>query len=77
MTFYAYYVNIFSQDLSSVVKSLKITEKSPTYINEDFAWNETPYDVLGLCYFYVDDKSKAYAYYVNIFSQDLSSVVKY
>jgi len=57
-----YYKKDYKEAIRYLLLALKITEKSPTYINEDFAWNETPYDVLGLCYFYVGDKSKALEY---------------
>lgn len=32
--------------------ALSIVSKEKTYINEPFSWNETPYDLLSLSYFY-------------------------
>ncbi len=34
-----------------IEKALKIKEKSKSYINENFSWNELPYDILSICYF--------------------------
>ncbi len=42
----------YNEGVYYLEKGLLIKEKSPTYINEEFAWNETPYDILSLCYYY-------------------------
>ncbi len=42
-----------------IEKGLDIKEKSPIYINEEFAWNETPYDILSICYFNLKNKEKS------------------
>jgi len=42
-----------------IEKGISISDKSPTYINEEFAWNETPYDLLGLCYYKINKKEEA------------------
>ena len=57
-----YYKKDYKTAIKYLLLALKIEHKSPTYINEDFAWNEIPYDVLGLCYFYLGDKSNALKY---------------
>lgn len=57
-----YYKKDYKNAIKYLLLALKIEHKSPTYINEDFAWNEIPYDVLGLCYFYLGDKSNALKY---------------
>ncbi|MCI8330982.1 MAG: tetratricopeptide repeat protein [Bacilli bacterium] len=68
-----YYRKDYKKAIRYLLLSLKITEKSPTYINEDFAWNETPYDVLGLCYFYLGDKSNALKYTEIAFNMNSSN----
>lgn len=45
-------------------EALKIKERSITYLNEANSWDATPYDLLSLAYYYLNDKQKA-LYYVN------------
>ncbi len=40
-------------------KGESIKKKSDTYINEEYAWNETIYDLLSICYFGIENKEKA------------------
>ncbi len=40
-------------------KAESIKKKSETYINEEYAWNETLYDILSLCYLGIENKEKA------------------
>ncbi len=47
-----------------VNEALKITQRSYTYINEMTSWNETPYDLLAMCYYFLNDKERA-LYFVN------------
>lgn len=42
-----------------VLQALRIQVKEKTYINEPFSWNETPYDLLSLSYYYQNQKQKA------------------
>ena len=35
----------------SLTKANTILEKSNVYVNEEFAWNETTYDILSICYY--------------------------
>lgn len=51
-----YYKGEYKESIKYMENAINIVTKSPTYINEEFAWNETPYDVLGLCYYYIGDK---------------------
>jgi len=50
-----YKMGRFSEGIVYLEKALKIDNKSPFYINEEFAWNETPYDILSLCYYEIGD----------------------
>ena len=40
-------------------EALKIKTHTKTYINEPFSWDETPYDLLAISYFYLKDKNQA------------------
>ncbi len=40
-------------------KALTIKNKTETYINEEFSWNETINDLLSLCYFKINNIEKA------------------
>ena len=42
--------------------ALKIKKHEKTYINEIFSWNETIYDVLSICYYYINDKKTGLRY---------------
>ncbi len=39
--------------------ALKIKSHQRTYINEPFSWNETPYDLLSIAYYYTTEYNKA------------------
>jgi len=39
--------------------ALKIKSHTKTYINEKFSWDETPYDVLSICYFNIKNYTKS------------------
>lgn len=54
-----YNIGKYKEGIEYLEKGINIKEKSPTYINEDFAWNETPYDILSLCYYNVGDYNKS------------------
>ena len=54
-----YGLNKYDESIEYLEKGLLIKEKSPTYINEDFAWNETPFDILSLCYYNTKDYNKS------------------
>ena len=45
-----------------IEEALKIQDHSLTYINEAFAWNATPYDLLSLAYYFTHQKEKALEY---------------
>lgn len=40
-------------------EALKIKEHTKSYINEQFSWNETPYDILSICYFNLNNLVKS------------------
>ena len=46
-----YYNNNWVDSIYYIEEALKIKEKSKSYINENFSWNELPYDILSICYF--------------------------
>lgn len=54
-----YKIGRFYEGVDYLEKALKIENKSPFYINEDFAWNETPYDILSLCYYEIGNLDEA------------------
>lgn len=43
-------------------EALKITQRSYTYINEAFSFNELPYDLLSMSFYYLKDNKKAMYY---------------
>ena len=43
-------------------EALKINNKKLTYINEEFSWNETIYDVLSICYYNLNQKKEGLKY---------------
>ena len=51
------------QDWDEVIfyvnEALKIKNHTKSYINEVFSWNETPYDLLSVAYYYKDDYKKS------------------
>lgn len=54
-----YTLGRFNEGVDYFEKALNIKNKSPFYINEEFAWNETPYDVLSLCYYEIGNFDEA------------------
>lgn len=55
----AYNLEEFSDVITFTEKALKIKEHPKTYINEIFSWNQTPYDILSIAYFYTKSYDKA------------------
>ena len=49
--FLYYNLEYYIEAINILEKGINIKDKSPVYINEEFAWNETPYDLLILCYY--------------------------
>lgn len=59
----AYQQKNFKEVKINVLKALKILKNENKYINEPYSWNETPYDLLSLAYYYGEnDKEKALFY---------------
>ena len=42
--------------------ALEIKENTTNHHNEQFAWNETPYDLASLAYYYTGDYNKSLKY---------------
>lgn len=57
-----YSLNKNEEAIKYLEMGVNILEKSKYYINEEFAWNETPYDVLSICYYNLKQKEKACFY---------------
>lgn len=55
----AYKQKDFKTVKENCLKALKIKENKNEYINEIFSWDETPYDLLSLAYYYENDIEKA------------------
>ncbi len=47
-----YQLNNWKEVEKLCLDALKITTNNKIYINEEFSWNETPYDLLSISYFY-------------------------
>ena len=54
-----YEMKDYSLSIEYLEKASKITNKTLTYINEEYAWNETIYDILSLNYFYIGNLTKS------------------
>lgn len=50
-----YSLNEYNKAIDYGLNALKITNKPKTYINEKFAWDETIYDILSICYYHLDN----------------------
>lgn len=55
-------LNNYEDAYNSLMKALKIKEKSNSYINEEFAWNDTIYDLLSIACFYTERYNDALKY---------------
>jgi len=51
----AYRNKDYKEIKNSVLEALKITKNENKYINEPYSWNETPYDLISLAYYYDDN----------------------
>ncbi len=51
--------NRYQEALKYINEALKIKEKSNSYINEEFAWNDAFYDLVSIIYYYTNQKQKA------------------
>lgn len=51
--------NNYETAIFYVEEALKINTREKTYINEIFSWNETPYDLLSICYFNIGNFAKS------------------
>lgn len=49
----------YNDSIYYIEQGLKIKVHTKTYINEKFCWNETPYDILSICYYNIGNYSKA------------------
>ncbi len=48
-----YELNCFDESKKYALKALEIKNHAKTYINEPFSWNNTVYDLLSICDFYL------------------------
>ena len=51
--------NNYKDAIEYLENALKINSHTKTYINEKFSWDETPYDVLSICYFNIKNYTKS------------------
>ena len=51
--------NNYETTIFYIEKALKINTHQKTYINEIFSWDETPYDILSICYFNIENFPKS------------------
>ncbi len=51
--------NNYESAIFYIEEALKINTRNKTYINEVFSWNETPYDILSICYFNIKNFNKS------------------
>ena len=49
----------WSKAVYYIEEALKIKNHTKSYINEQFSWNQTPYDILSICYFNLNDILKS------------------
>ena len=54
-----YSYNNFQSSIKFIEKGLKIKYHPKTYINEIFCYDETPYDILSICYYNIKDLKKS------------------
>ena len=54
-----YEVENYKDAIYYLENALKIKSHTKTYINEKFSWDETPYDVLSICYFNIKNYTKS------------------
>ena len=55
----------YEEGIKYLEQGINIKDKSSDYINEDFAWNETPYDLLSLCYYNIGEYQKSLEISIN------------
>ena len=51
--------NNYETAIFYIEEALKINNHEKTYINEIFSWNETPYDILSICYFNIGNLARS------------------
>ena len=55
-----YELDDYQEVVTYVTKALQILNHPKSYINEPFSYNETPYDLLAVSYFYLGDYDHSY-----------------
>ena len=60
MALLCYQLEDYQSVIEYVTKALQILEHPKSYINEPFSYNETPYDLLAVSYYYLKDYSRSY-----------------
>lgn len=54
-----YEKNNFEKSVFYLEEALKIKKHTKSYINEKFSWDQTPYDILSICYYNLNNLSKS------------------
>lgn len=57
-----YELQDWNRVIDTVQNALTIQVKTKSYINEVFSWNETPYDLLAIAYYNIENYVLAYKY---------------
>ncbi len=62
IAYFYYQTKDYPKALKYIKEALKIKEKSKSYINEEFAWNDSFYDLVSIIYFYNGHPKEAIKY---------------
>lgn len=57
--YFCYDTKNYEAAAALVNRALKITKRPDTYMNESDCWNEKPYDILSMSYYYLGNMQKA------------------
>ena len=60
MALLCYELKEYQSVIDYVTQALQIIDHPKSYINEPFSYNETPYDLLAIGYYYVQDYDRSY-----------------
>ena len=60
MALLCYQLHEYQKVVLYVEKALTISHHPKSYINEPFSYNEVPYDLLAISYYYLNDYEKSY-----------------
>ena len=60
MALLCYQLEDYKSVIDYVTRALQILDHPKSYINEPFSYNETPYDLLAISYYYLQDYNRSY-----------------